>query len=80
MPYANVGKENSTDIELYYEDHGSGNPVVLIHGYPLSGVSWEKQIRYFWPRGTASSPMTGEGSANPASRQPGTTTIHSLRI
>jgi non-heme chloroperoxidase len=44
MPYANVGKENSTDIELYYEDHGSGDPVVLIHGYPLSGASWEKQI------------------------------------
>src|SRR3981189_1941630 len=44
MPYASVGKENSTDIELYYEDHGSGDPVVLIHGYPLSGASWEKQI------------------------------------
>jgi non-heme chloroperoxidase len=44
MPYVNVGKENSTDIELYYEDHGSGDPVVLIHGYPLSGSSWEKQI------------------------------------
>jgi non-heme chloroperoxidase len=44
MPYANVGKENSTDVELYYEDHGSGDPVVLIHGYPLSGASWEKQI------------------------------------
>jgi non-heme chloroperoxidase len=44
MPYATVGKENSTAIELYYEDHGSGNPVVLIHGYPLSGASWEKQI------------------------------------
>jgi len=44
MPYANVGKENSTDIELYYEDHGSGHAVVLIHGYPLSGASWEKQI------------------------------------
>src|SRR5215470_16088509 len=38
-----VGKENSTPIELYYEDHGSGKPVVLIHGYPLSGASWEKQ-------------------------------------
>src|SRR5947209_2229276 len=38
-----VGKENSTDIELYYEDHGSGSPVVLIHGWPLSGASWEKQ-------------------------------------
>ena len=44
MPYVNVGKENSSDIDLYYEDHGSGNPVVLIHGYPLSGASWEKQL------------------------------------
>src|SRR5438270_6615170 len=44
MPYVNVGKENSGEIELYYEDHGSGDPVVLIHGYPLSGASWEKQV------------------------------------
>src|SRR6266436_3280950 len=44
MPYITVGKENSGDIELYYEDHGSGDPVVLIHGYPLSGASWEKQL------------------------------------
>jgi len=44
MPYVTVGKENSGDIDLYYEDHGSGDPVVLIHGYPLSGASWEKQI------------------------------------
>ena len=44
MPFVNVGRENSTDIELYYEDHGSGEVVVLIHGYPLSGASWEKQI------------------------------------
>jgi non-heme chloroperoxidase len=43
MPYVNVGKENSGDIDLYYEDHGSGDPVVLIHGYPLNGASWEKQ-------------------------------------
>src|SRR5690348_9243912 len=43
MPYATVGKENSGNIDLYYEDHGSGKPVVLIHGYPLSGASWEKQ-------------------------------------
>ena len=42
MPYVTVGKENSGDIELYYEDHGSGQPIVLIHGYPLSGASWEK--------------------------------------
>ena len=44
MPYVTIGKENSGDIELYYEDHGSGQPVVLIHGYPLSGTSWEKQV------------------------------------
>src|SRR5215467_417215 len=44
MSYITVGKENSADINLYYEDHGSGDPVVLIHGYPLSGASWEKQI------------------------------------
>jgi non-heme chloroperoxidase len=43
MPFMTVGKENSTPIELYYEDHGSGSPVVLIHGWPLSGASWEKQ-------------------------------------
>lgn len=41
--YINVGQENSTPIDLYYEDHGSGKPVVLIHGWPLSGASWEKQ-------------------------------------
>jgi len=44
MAYITVGKENSTDIELYYEDHGLGSPVILIHGYPLSGASWEKQV------------------------------------
>jgi len=44
MPYLTVGKENSSKIDLYYEDHGSGQPVVLIHGYPLSGASWEKQV------------------------------------
>ncbi|MBK6429150.1 MAG: alpha/beta hydrolase [Blastocatellia bacterium] len=44
MPYVTVGEENSGSIELYYEDHGTGKPVVLIHGYPLSGASWEKQV------------------------------------
>jgi non-heme chloroperoxidase len=51
MPYITVGKENSGDIELYYEDHGSGDPVVLIHGYPLSGASWEKQVSALLPAG-----------------------------
>jgi non-heme chloroperoxidase len=44
MSYVTVGKENSSKIDLYYEDHGSGQPVVLIHGYPLSGASWEQQV------------------------------------
>ena len=44
MATITVGKENSTPIELYYEDHGSGSPVILIHGWPLNGASWEKQI------------------------------------
>lgn len=44
MAFVTVGNENSTPIELYYEDHGAGTPVVLIHGYPLDGHSWEKQV------------------------------------
>ncbi|HEY8844744.1 MAG TPA: alpha/beta hydrolase, partial [Gaiellaceae bacterium] len=43
MPYVKVGTENDTDIKIYYEDHGSGQPVVLIHGYPLNSDSWERQ-------------------------------------
>jgi non-heme chloroperoxidase len=43
MSYFTVGKENSSDINLFYEDLGSGQPVVLIHGFPLNGASWEKQ-------------------------------------
>ena len=44
MPTVTVGQENSSDIEIYYEDHGAGQPVVLIHGYPLSGRAWDKQV------------------------------------
>src|SRR3984893_7613189 len=43
MSFIKVGQENSTPIEIYYEDHGSGAPVVLIHGWPLNGNAWEKQ-------------------------------------
>src|SRR3954454_468782 len=43
MPRCMVGVENSSAIQIYYEDHGSGQPVVLIHGYPLRGNSWERQ-------------------------------------
>lgn len=44
MPFVQVDKENSGPIELYYEDHGTGPAVVLIHGYPLSGRAWDKQV------------------------------------
>ena len=44
MAFLKVGEENSTPVELYYEDHSSGSPVVLIHGWPLSGRSWEDQV------------------------------------
>ncbi len=44
MPTVTVGQENNADIEIHYEDHGVGQPVVLIHGYPLSGRAWDKQV------------------------------------
>ena len=44
MPSVSVGTENTGAIDLYYEDHGTGTPVVLIHGYPLSGRAWDKQV------------------------------------
>jgi non-heme chloroperoxidase len=44
MATLTVGRENSTAVELFYQDWGAGAPVVLVHGYPLAGDSWEKQI------------------------------------
>jgi non-heme chloroperoxidase len=44
MPYVTVGQENSATIDIYYEDLGAGQPIVLIHGFPLNGHSWEKQV------------------------------------
>ena len=51
MPQIAVGTENNAPIEIHYEDHGSGDPVVLVHGYPLNGSSWERQERELLPRG-----------------------------
>jgi non-heme chloroperoxidase len=45
MPRITVGTENGAPIEIHYEDHGSGDPVVMVHGYPLNGSSWERQER-----------------------------------
>jgi non-heme chloroperoxidase len=44
MPFIEVGQQNSGPISLHYEDYGAGSPVVLIHGYPLSGRAWDKQV------------------------------------
>jgi non-heme chloroperoxidase len=51
VPYVTVGTENGADIKIYYEDHGGGQPVVLVHGYPLDGHSWEKQTQVLLPAG-----------------------------
>lgn len=51
MPFVKVGSENGADIAIHYNDHGSGKPIVLIHGYPLNGNSWERQERVLLAEG-----------------------------
>jgi non-heme chloroperoxidase len=51
MPRITVGTQNGADIKIHYEDHGSGRPIVLIHGYPLDGNSWERQERVLLANG-----------------------------
>src|ERR1700749_26500 len=51
MPLVKVGSENSADINLHYNDHGSGKPIALIHGYPRDGNSWERQERVLLQEG-----------------------------
>src|SRR5205814_3154955 len=47
MPYVTVGKENSGNIDIYYKDWGSGQPIVFSHGWPLSGDDWDAQMMFF---------------------------------
>lgn len=51
MPFVTVGAENTADIRIHYNDHGAGKPIVLIHGYPLDGNSWERQERVLLANG-----------------------------
>jgi non-heme chloroperoxidase len=69
MPFITVGAENSAPIDLYYEDHGSGQPVVLIHGFPFSGATWEKQTNALLAAGYRT--ITYDRRGFGASSQPG---------
>ncbi|HXH31526.1 MAG TPA: alpha/beta hydrolase [Bacteriovoracaceae bacterium] len=51
MPFIAVGQENTKDIKIYFEDHGSGEALLMIHGYPFSGAAWEKQVLFFLEKG-----------------------------
>ena len=78
MPRISVGTENDAPIELHYEDHGAGQPVVLIHGYPLSGRAWDSQVSVLLEAPvTESSPTTAAGLANQASPLSATSTTPS---
>src|SRR4029079_3583774 len=51
MPYVTVGKENGADIDIYYKDWGSGQPIVFSHGWPLSSDDWDAQMLFFLSKG-----------------------------
>ena len=51
MPYITVGKENGANIDIYYKDRGSGQPVVFSHGWPLWADDWDAQMLFFLGKG-----------------------------
>ena len=71
MPYVTVGKENGVNIDIYYKDWGSGQPIVFSHGWPLSADDWDTQMLFFLKhgyrviahdrRGHGRSTQTGDG-------------------
>ena len=69
MGAIDVGRENSSPIELYYEDHGSGPPVVLLAGWPLDSRSWEPQLPPLLEAGHRVILSTAAASAAPAARR-----------
>jgi pimeloyl-ACP methyl ester carboxylesterase len=73
-------EENGTPVELYFEDHGTGDPVVLIHGWPLSGRMWEAQVRPLVDAGHRVISYDGAASAGLRSRGTATTTTRWRRI
>ena len=79
MAFVQVGSENSAPVELYYEDHGSGSPVVLIHGWPLSGRSWENQVGALVDAGHRVITYDRRGFGKSSSRGPVTTMTPSRR-
>ena len=76
MTKVTVGRENNAGIDIYYEDHGAGQPVVLIHGYPLSGRAWDRQVPVLLDAGhrviTTSIPCAAPWSATRPGRPAGT--------
>src|SRR6476661_8955608 len=51
MPYVTVGKENGSNVDIYYKDWGSGQPIVFSHGWPLSADDWDPQMLFFLSKG-----------------------------
>ncbi|WP_061299509.1 alpha/beta fold hydrolase [Herbidospora cretacea] len=83
MGKVTVGRENSDTIDIHFEDHGSGRPVVLIHGYPLNGASWEKQQRVLLDAGFRVITYDRRGwgkSSQPTSGHDYDTYAHDLKI
>ena len=51
MPFVTSGKENGENIDIYYKDWGTGQPIVFSHGWPLSADDWDPQMLFFLSKG-----------------------------